>query len=64
MLALSFVTHTDPVAEQLVALFDAIAATLHQEGDGVIAWHLPEQPVAEGTEVPDPAGTPEASEQS
>lgn len=39
LLVLSFVTSTDEVADQMVFVFDAIAATLHRTtSDGAIAW--------------------------
>jgi hypothetical protein len=37
LLVLSFVTSTDPLAEELVAVFDGIAGTLHH-GDAEIEW--------------------------
>lgn len=38
ILAMLFVTTSDQHADVLVELFDAVAATLHVEGDGDIAW--------------------------
>lgn len=41
LLVLSFVTSTDEVAPAMVVVFDAIAATLHVDGDGDLTWAAP-----------------------
>lgn len=41
LLVLSFVTSTDEVAPAMVVVFDAIAATLHLDGDGDLTWEPP-----------------------
>lgn len=41
LLVLSFVTSTDEVAPAMVVVFDAIAATLHLDGDDALTWEAP-----------------------
>ncbi|KAA1373003.1 hypothetical protein [Aeromicrobium fastidiosum] len=46
LLVLSFVTSTDPLADELTFVFDSIAATLHQ-GDGDLQWQPSVYPPSE-----------------